>query len=65
MKNEAIFELELHCFKLLRFLFSIEKNRKIFKILFPARLFGIFIDIGNFVKNFSKYKPISEEFNNL
>ncbi|KAL4469437.1 hypothetical protein ABPG74_004690 [Tetrahymena malaccensis] len=63
--NEAIFELELRCFKLLRFLFSIEKNRKIFKLLFPTKLFTTFIDIGNYQKNYSKYKNLAEEFNLL
>lgn len=65
MLNDAIFELELHCFRLLRFLFSIEKNRKIFKVLFPPKLLGIFIDIGNFVKNYLKYKNLADSFNQI
>ena len=63
--SEAILELELHCFRLLRFLFSIEKNRKVFKLLFPPKVFGIFIDIGNYVKNYNKYRTLAEAFNKL
>jgi len=34
-----------------------------FFFLLFFRLFGMFIDIGNYVKNFLKYKPLAEEFN--
>lgn len=62
---KAIFDLQLHCLQLLRYLFSIEKNRKNFKTIFPPRLFGIFIDIGNYVKSISKYEVILNEINKL
>jgi len=45
-------EIQLHCLRTLRFLYSIEKNRKAFKLVFPPEVFGSFIDIGNFNKNF-------------
>jgi NIMA (never in mitosis gene a)-related kinase 10 len=45
-------EIQLHCLRTLRFLYSIEKNRKAFKLVFPPEIFGSFIDIGNFNKNF-------------
>ena len=45
-------EIQLHCLRTLRFLFSIEKNRKSFKLVFPPEIFGNFIDIGNFNRNF-------------
>ena len=45
-------EIQLHCLRSLRFLYSIEKNRKAFKLVFPPEIFGSFIDIGNFNKNF-------------
>ncbi|KRX04155.1 Protein kinase-like domain [Pseudocohnilembus persalinus] len=64
-KQEAVFELELHCFRLLRFLFSIEKNRKVFKMLFPAKIFGLFIDIGNFAKKLEKYINLTKQYNQL
>ena len=44
--------VQLHCLRTLRFLFSIEKNRKAFKLVFPPEIFGAFIDIGNFNRNF-------------
>ena len=45
-------EIQLHSLRTLRFLYSIEKNRKSFKLVFPPEIFGAFIDIGNFNKNF-------------
>ena len=45
-------EIQLHCLRTLRFLYSVEKNRKSFKLVFPPEIFGSFIDIGNFNKNF-------------
>jgi hypothetical protein len=32
----------------LRFVFSVEKNRKVFKRLFPPDLFAMFIDVGQY-----------------
>lgn len=51
--------------RLLRFIFSIEKNRKIFKSIFPPALLGPFIDIGNFVKPLGKYKQVAEAYDSL
>jgi len=65
VQTKAFFELQLLCFRLFRFLFSIEKNRQVFKVLFPPRIFSIFIDIGNFVRAPSKYQALTEEFNRL
>ena len=45
-------EIQLQCLRTLRFLYSVEKNRKSFKLVFPPEIFGSFIDIGNFNKNF-------------
>ncbi len=53
--NEDIWikhEIQLHCLRTLRFLYSVEKNRKSFKLIFPPEIFGSFIDIGNFNKKF-------------
>lgn len=63
--EKPIFDLELYCLQLLRHLFSIEKNRKVFKSVFPPKIFGIFIDIGNFVKNLNNYESMANEFNKL
>lgn len=51
--------------RLLRFIFSIEKNRKIFKNIFPPDLLGPFIDIGNFVKPLGKYKQLASVYDSL
>jgi NIMA (never in mitosis gene a)-related kinase len=47
----------------LRFLFSIEKNRKSFKLVFPPEIFGAFIDIGNYNKNFQSYITLLKKLN--
>ena len=56
-------EVQLHCLRTLRFLFSIEKNRKAFKLVFPPEIFGAFIDIGNFNRNFQSYIPLLKKLN--
>ena len=56
-------EIQLHCLRMLRFLYSIEKNRKAFKLVFPPEVFGSFIDIGNFNKNFQSYIPLLRKIN--
>jgi len=47
----------------LRFLYSVEKNRKAFKLIFPPEIFGSFIDIGNYNKDFQSYIPLLKKFN--
>lgn len=41
------------CFALtlLRFIYSTERNRRNFKLLFSPEIFGLFVDIGNFNRN--------------
>jgi NIMA (never in mitosis gene a)-related kinase len=51
--------------RILRLIFSLEKNRKYFKHLFPTKLLGIFIDIGNYKHNLELYHSFLEEFNSL
>lgn len=55
--------MQLHCLRTLRFLFSVEKNRKSFKVVFPPEIFGSFIDIGNFNRNFSSYISLLRKMN--
>jgi hypothetical protein len=43
----------------------LEKNRKIYKKIFPPELLGRFIDIGHFVKAFDNYKECLKVFDNL
>jgi len=51
-------ELQLHCLRCLRFMYSVEKNRKAFKMIFPPNIFGAFIDVGNYNKEFHAYIPL-------
>ena len=50
---------------MIRLIFSLEKNRKFFKTLFPTKLLGNFIDIGNYKHNLSLYNNFLNEINNL
>jgi len=56
-------ELQLHCLRSLRFLYSVEKNRKTFKMIFPPQIFGSFIDVGNFNNDFKAYIPLLRKIN--
>jgi NIMA (never in mitosis gene a)-related kinase len=47
----------------LRFLYSVEKNRKTFKVIFPPSIYGAFIDVGNFNKEFKAYIPLLKKLN--
>ena len=53
----------MHCLRCLRFLYSVEKNRKAFKLVFPAEIYGTFIDVGNYNKEFNAYIPLLKKFN--
>ncbi|NWH60265.1 NEK10 kinase, partial [Geococcyx californianus] len=54
-----------YAFRALRFLFSMERNRHIFKRLFPTDLFEIFIDIGHYVRDISAYEELVSKLNLL
>uniref|UniRef100_A0A8C4UYZ3 Serine/threonine-protein kinase Nek10 n=1 Tax=Falco tinnunculus TaxID=100819 RepID=A0A8C4UYZ3_FALTI len=47
------------------FLFSMERNRHIFKRLFPTDLFEIFIDIGHYARDISAYEKLVSKLNLL
>ena len=53
----------MHCLRCLRFLYSVDKNRKSFKVIFPPNLFGAFIDVGNYNKDFQAYIPLLKKLN--
>ncbi|XP_075351691.1 serine/threonine-protein kinase Nek10 isoform X5 [Mycteria americana] len=57
--------LQCYAFRALRFLFSMERNRHIFKRLFPTDLFEIFIDIGHYVRDISAYEELVSKLNLL
>lgn len=47
-------EISAHVLRTLRFVFSTERNRKIFRRLFPPELFAAFIDVGHFVRDIER-----------
>jgi hypothetical protein len=51
--------------RILRLIFSLEKNRKYFKFILPTKILSIFIDIGNYKHNLSLYSQLIKEINNL
>uniref|UniRef100_A0A8C6IN90 Uncharacterized protein n=1 Tax=Melopsittacus undulatus TaxID=13146 RepID=A0A8C6IN90_MELUD len=62
---ENAYLLQCYAFRALRFLFSMERNRHIFKRLFPTDLFEIFIDIGHYVRDISAYEELVSKLNLL
>jgi NIMA (never in mitosis gene a)-related kinase len=42
-----------------------ERNRRLFKKLFPAELYTMFIDIGHYNRELSAYKPLVQHINSL
>ena len=63
--DQMVTELQLQCFMILRFLNSIEKNRKVFKFLFPPKVLVSFLDVPNYCKNLNAYKTLVYEFTRL
>ncbi|ELU13080.1 hypothetical protein CAPTEDRAFT_200137 [Capitella teleta] len=64
-ETAAFRNLQANAFRTLRFLFSMERNRRHFKRLFPPELFEMFIDIGHYKKEISAYKSLVEKINSL
>uniref|UniRef100_A0A3P9KSP4 NIMA-related kinase 10 n=1 Tax=Oryzias latipes TaxID=8090 RepID=A0A3P9KSP4_ORYLA len=50
--------LQCYAFRTLRFLFSMERNRPLFKRLFPTDLFELFIDVGHYVRDLAAYEEL-------
>ncbi|NWU14754.1 NEK10 kinase, partial [Cephalopterus ornatus] len=57
--------LQCYAFRALRFLFSMERYRHVFKRLFPTDLFEIFIDIGHYVRDIRAYEGLVSKLNLL
>ncbi|XP_066440829.1 serine/threonine-protein kinase Nek10 isoform X3 [Eleutherodactylus coqui] len=57
--------LQCYAFRALRFLFSMERNRDLFKRLFPPDLFEMFIDIGHYIREISAYEALVSKLNSL
>lgn len=53
--------LAAHVFRTLRFVFSTERNRTIFRRLFPPDMFGAFIDLGHYVRELGRYQPLAQQ----
>ena len=50
--------LQANAFRALRFLFSVERNRALFKRLFFPQLFEMFIDVGHYTTDIKSYIPM-------
>ncbi|XP_034144678.1 serine/threonine-protein kinase Nek10 isoform X2 [Esox lucius] len=50
--------LQCYAFRTLRFLFSMERNRHLFKRLFPTDLFEMFIDVGHYMRDITAYEAL-------
>ena len=48
-------------FRALRYIFSTERNRQIFRRLFPPDLFASFIDVGHYASDLSRYAPLARQ----
>ena len=59
------FYLKANAFRTLRWLFSMERNRRLFKKLFPPALFENFIDIKHYVRDIKSYMPLVHQVNSL
>eukprot|EP00873_Tetraselmis_striata_P016601 jgi/Tetstr1/436865/TSEL_025641.t1 len=57
--------LKAHLFMTLRFLFSMERNRKVFKRLFPPNLFATFIDVGHYQFGLPQYSDLVQRWDKL
>ncbi|XP_047137318.1 serine/threonine-protein kinase Nek10 isoform X2 [Hydra vulgaris] len=58
-------QLQKNAFRTLRFLFSMERNRQLFKRLFPAELFEKFIDVGHYQRDLNSYNGLVTYVNQL
>ena len=51
--------LHANALRTLRFLYSLERNRKSFKRLFPPSVFERFIEVGQYIRDLGKYAPLA------
>ncbi|XP_028985437.1 serine/threonine-protein kinase Nek10 isoform X2 [Betta splendens] len=59
--GENLTSLQLYAFRTLRFLFGVERNRHLFKRLFPTDLFELFIDVGHYVRDLTAYEGLQSK----
>ncbi|GIM13803.1 hypothetical protein Vretimale_16861, partial [Volvox reticuliferus] len=63
--SREVLSLKAYVFRALRYLFSVERNRKMFKRLFPPELFATFIDAGHYNAQLMAYAPLVTQFEEL
>lgn len=61
----GLYEIQLNALQCTRFLYSVERNRKYFRKVFPPQIFASFIDIGNYIKDISGYQSTLKLINGL
>ena len=60
------FPPQVYVLRAMRFVFSLERNRKVFKRIFPTpALFEMFIEIGQYERDLKKYIPLARELSLL
>ena len=64
-KLQPLGEVQAHAFRAMRFVFSVERNRKVFKRLFPPGLFAAFIDVGHYKQDVSLYRTLAQQWRGL
>lgn len=60
VQPDADSQLQLYCLRALRYLFSLERNRRLLKHFFPLMIFEKFINIGHYVHSLSAYSSLAE-----
>lgn len=50
--------IQAQAFRALRFLFSFERSRRLFKMLFEPPLFELFLQVGHYCSNIAKYTQL-------
>lgn len=63
--SSAAREVQAHAFRALRFAFSVERNRRMFKRLFPPSLFAAFIDVGHYKHDMAPYRALARAWRSL
>lgn len=58
-------EVQAHALRALRFVFGVERNRKVFQRLFPPEMFAGFIDVGNYVHDLVPYRRLVKMLNDM
>ena len=64
-KLQPLGEVQAHAFRAMRFVFSVERNRKVFKRLFPPGLFAAFIDVGHYKQDVGLYRTLAQQWRGL